>query len=306
MNYKQLGRSALNVSTLCFGGNVLGWTIDEKTSFEVLDAFAAQGGNFIDTADVYSSWAPGNSGGESEIILGNWMKARSNRGKIIVATKLGSKMPSGEGLSHDWMVQAVEDSLRRLQTDVIDLYQAHIDDDKTPLEQTLESFDKLVKAGKVRVIGASNYSGARLQHALDLSAAHHWTRYESLQPRYNLVAREYEHDQEEVCLANGVGCIPYSALASGFLSGKYKADKPTPSSKRAGGVQQRYFNAEAFAVLAKVEQVAQDLKATPAQVSLAWLMQRPGVTAPIASATSVKQLEELMGAVNVHLPAGVL
>jgi aryl-alcohol dehydrogenase-like predicted oxidoreductase len=296
----------LHVSPLCFGGNVFGWTIDEATSFEVLDAFVAHGGNFVDTADVYSTWAPGNVGGESEIILGKWMKARGNRAKVIIATKVGSKMPNGEGLSRAWIMQAVEDSLRRLQTDTIDLYQSHIDDHKTPLEETLAAFDELVKQGKVRALGASNYDGKRLDDANDISHKHKLARYECLQPKYNLVAREYEHDQEPVCLAHGIGVIPYSSLASGFLTGKYQPGQALPSSKRAGGVEQRYFNDHGFAVLAQVEATAKELNATPAQVALAWLMARPSITAPIASATSVQQVEELMGAIELKLPEGVI
>ncbi len=294
------------VMPLCLGGNVFGWTIDEPKSFEVLDAFVEMGGNFIDTADVYSTWGDGNSGGESETILGRWMKSRNNRDKVILATKAGSKMPHGEGLSRAWIQQAVEDSLRRLQTDTIDLYQSHIDDPNTPLEETLEAFNDLVRAGKVRAIGCSNYSGERLQQSLDISAQHALARYECIQPKYNLVSREYEADQEPVALNNHVGCIPYSSLASGFLTGKYKRDAVMPESKRAGGVQQRYFNDHAFSVLAQVEALAKELSATPAQVALAWLMQRPSITAPIASATSVAQLRELMGSIDLKLPQNAL
>lgn len=294
------------VAPLCLGGNVFGWTIDEPKSFEVLDAYVEMGGNFIDTADVYSTWAPGNAGGESETILGRWMKARNNRDKVIIATKCGSKMPNGEGLSRAWIHKAVEDSLRRLQTDYIDLYQSHIDDPNTPLEETVEAFNDLVRMGKVRALGCSNYSGARLQQALDVSTQHAIARYECIQPKYNLVSREYERDPMPTVQQNNLGCIPYSSLASGFLTGKYKRDATMPESKRAGGVQQRYFNDAAFDVLAKVEAVAKALNATPAQVSLAWLMQQPTITAPIASATSVAQLKELMGAMELALPANAL
>jgi aryl-alcohol dehydrogenase-like predicted oxidoreductase len=306
MELRQIGNSKLRVTPLCFGGNVFGWTIDEPASFEVLDAYVEQGGNFIDTADVYSTWAPGNNGGESETILGRWMKARNNREKVIIATKCGSKMPHGEGLSRAWIFKAVEDSLKRLQTDHIDLYQSHIDDAGTPLEETMDAFNALVRAGKVRALGCSNYSGARLQQALDISEQHAIARYECIQPKYNLVSREYEADQMTVAQQHTVGCIPYSSLASGFLTGKYKRDAAMPESKRAGGVQQRYFNDEAFGVLAKVESVAREMNATPAQVSLAWLMQQPTVTAPIASATSVSQLRELMGSLTLKLPANAL
>lgn len=306
MELRQIGNSRLRVTPLCLGGNVFGWTIGEPKSFEVLDAYVEMGGNFIDTADVYSTWAPGNTGGESEIILGRWMKARNNREKVIIATKCGSKMPNGEGLSRAWIHKAIEDSLKRLQTDHIDLYQSHIDDPNTPLEETMEAFNDLVRTGKVRALGCSNYSGERLQLALNVSKQHAIARYECIQPKYNLVSREYEDDQAPVVLKNNVGCIPYSSLASGFLTGKYKRDAAMPESKRAGGVQQRYFNDEAFGVLAKVESLAKDLGATPAQVSLAWLMQQPGVTAPIASATSVDQLRELMGSIELKLPANAL
>lgn len=305
MNLRQIGKSELRVTPLCLGGNVFGWTIDEARSFEVLDAFVAQGGNFIDTADVYSTWGAGNKGGESETILGNWMKARGNRNKIVLATKLGSKMGEGkEGLSAAYMVQAVEASLQRLQTDYIDLYQSHVDDPKTPIEETLRAFDALIKAGKVRAIGSSNFSGARMSEALATSQKLGLARYECTQPFYNMIKREdYERDLEPVLLANQVGCIPYSSLASGFLSGKYKAGQALPSSLRSGGVQQRYMNDAGFAVLAKVESIARDLNATPAQVALAWLMARPSITAPIASATSVAQMTELMGALQLTLPA---
>lgn len=304
MQLRQIGKSELNVTPLCLGGNVFGWTIDETRSFEVLDAYVNLGGNFIDTADVYSTWGTGNSGGESETILGRWMKARGNRSQIVLATKLGSKMGEGkEGLSAAYIAQAVEASLQRLQTDYIDLYQAHIDDANTPLEETMQAFDALVKAGKVRVLGSSNYSGARMTESLAISKKLHLARYECTQPLYNLIQREeYEKDLEPVLLANQVGCIPYSALASGFLSGKYKTGQPMPNTQRSGGVQQRYMNEAGFAVLAHVEMLAQQLNATPAQIALAELMARPSITAPIASATSATQLTELMGALAVRLP----
>lgn len=294
------------VTPLCLGGNVFGWTIDEPASFEVLDAYVAMGGNFIDTADVYSTWVAGNAGGESEVILGRWMKARGNRDKVVIATKCGSKMPGGSGLGRAWIYRAVDDSLRRLQTDYIDLYQSHIDDANAPLEETMEAFNDLIRTGKVRALGCSNYSGARLQQALEISRQHGFACYECLQPKYNFVSREYEHDSLPAVQRNHLGCIPYSSLASGFLTGKYKRDATLPESKRAGGVQQRYFNAAAFEALAKVEALAPALSATPAQVSLAWLMQQPTVTAPIASATSVAQLKELMGAVELKLPQAAL
>jgi len=288
------------VSPLCLGGNVFGWTIDERRSFEVLDAFLAHGGNFVDSADVYSRWKEGNIGGESETIVGAWMKARGNRGKVILATKCGSDMGDGKkGLSAKWIARAVEDSLRRLQTDYIDLYQAHIDDAATPLEETLAAFDALVKAGKVRAIGASNYTGARLQAALDISKANGLARYESLQPKYNAIDREIEADQLPICQKNNVGVIPYYALAAGFLTGKYRPGQQLPDTARAGGVQKNYMNERGFAVLEKVERLAKENNATPSQVALAWLMRRPGITAPIASATSAAQVAEMFGAFGI-------
>jgi aryl-alcohol dehydrogenase-like predicted oxidoreductase len=302
MQPRPIGKSNLIVTPLCLGGNVFGWTIDEATSFQVLDAYLDLGGNFIDTADVYSTWAPGHTGGESEAIVGNWMKARGNRAKVVIATKVGSKMPFGEGLSRAWIMQAVEDSLKRLQTDVIDLYQSHIDDANTPLEETLRAYDDLIRQGKVRVIGSSNYTGARTQEANNISAQHHLARYECTQPFYNFVKREdYERDLEPVLLANQIGCIPYSSLASGFLSGKYRAGQAMPNTPRAGGVQNRYMNDAGWAALTQMEQIAEAHTCTVAQAALAWLMHRPGITAPIASATSVAQMKELMGALDVKL-----
>ncbi|MCX6018679.1 MAG: aldo/keto reductase [Chloroflexi bacterium] len=301
MNKRKIGKSNVLVTPLCLGGNVFGWTIDHDRSFEVLDAFVAGGGNFIDTADVYSTWAPGNAGGESESIVGAWMRARGNRDRVVIATKLGSKMSEGrEGLGARYMVEAVEASLRRLQTDVIDLYQAHIDDESTLLEETLAAFDKLVQQGKVRAIGASNYSGARLRAALDISAAHDLARYDCLQPNYNYIDREpYERDLRPLCLERQVGVIPYFSLARGFLSGKYKPGAELPQTARAGGVQKSYFNEAGWAALAKVERAAAELNARPSQVALAWLMAQPDITAPIASATTAAQADELLGALRL-------
>ena len=298
---RTIGKSDVKVTPLCLGGNVFGWTIDQARSFEVLDAFVAGGGDFIDTADVYSSWAPGNSGGESETIVGNWMRARGNRAQVVIATKLGSKMGEGmEGLSAAYMVKAVEASLKRLQTDVIDLYQAHIDDDKTPLEETMAAFDALKKQGKVRAIGASNYNGARLSESLRISAARGIARYDCLQPNYNYIDREpYEGDLRPLCLAENVGVIPYFSLARGFLTGKYQPGKAMPETARAGGVQKSYFNDAGWAALSKVEHAARELNATPAQVALAWLMAQTDITAPIASATTAAQTAELLGALKL-------
>jgi aryl-alcohol dehydrogenase-like predicted oxidoreductase len=307
MLIRRLGRTGLKVTALCLGGNVFGWTADEPTSFAVLDAYVEGGGNFIDTADSYSRWAPGNKGGESEAILGRWMRERRNRDQVIIATKVESPMgdgPNDRGLSRQHIMAGVEASLRRLQTEYIDLYQAHNDDPDTPLDETLRAFDDLVRQGKVRYIGASNYRSWRLTRALWASDKNGLARFESLQPFYNLVEREeYERELESLCLDQEVGVIPYSSLASGFLTGKYRADQPLPSSQRAGGVQRRYMNERGFAALQAVIEVARDHNATPAQVALAWLIARPGMTAPIASATSVEQTRELLGATELTLDA---
>ena len=296
MQRRRLGRSSLELYPLCLGTNVLGRTLDEAAAFPVLDAYVEAGGNCLDTADVYSA-------GQSEQIIGSWMKARGNREQVLIATKLGHSMgPGKQGLSAKYIQEAVEASLRRLQTDYIDLYQAHNDDPETPLEETLQAFDALIRQGKVRVIGASNYSAARLAEALRISQQHGYARYESLQPLYNLVEREaYERELEPLCREQEIGVIGYYALAAGFLTGKYRPDKPLPESRRAQSVQARYMNERGFRILAEVERVAARLGATPAQVSLAWMMARPGVTAPIASATSVQQLHELVGAVTLQL-----
>ena len=304
MNLRPLGRSGLNVSPVCLGGNVFGWTIDQAASFPILDAFLAGGGNFIDTADAYSTWVPGHSGGESETILGAWMAARKNRSQVILATKVGNKMgDGGQGLSRTHILKSVEDSLRRLQTDYIDLYQSHVDDSETPLAETLEVYDELIQSGKVRAIGASNYTGARLSEALDLSTAKHLARYECLQPFYNLIRRSgYESDLEPVVTARNVGVIPYSSLASGFLTGKYAREAPLPETKRSGGVQTRYMADDgAWEVLGRVQTVAQARGVTAAQVSLAWLIARPSITAPIASATSLTQLADILAAASLSL-----
>lgn len=296
MQLRKLGRSTLEIFPLSLGTNVLGRTIDEATAFAVLDAYVEAGGNCIDTADIYSA-------GESELTLGRWMKARGNRDRVIIATKLGSPMgPGKQGLSRRYMFEEVEASLQRLQTEYIDLYQAHRDDAETPLEETLQAFDELVHQGKVRVIGASNYSAARLAEALQVSQQHGYVRYESLQPLYNLVDREdYERELEPLCREQEIGVITYFSLASGFLTGKYAPGKPLPQSRRAQGVQSRYMNERGFRILAEVERVASRYHATPAQVALAWIMARPTVTAPIASATSVEQVRELLKAVELQL-----
>jgi aryl-alcohol dehydrogenase-like predicted oxidoreductase len=307
MLMRKLGRTGMKVAALCLGGNTFGWTTDQKASETVLDAYLEAGGNFIDTADVYSRWAPGNKGGESETALGIWMAARKNRHAVIMATKACGPMgpgPNDAGLSRLHIMRAVEASLNRLKTDYIDLYQAHWDDRETPLEETLRAFDDLVRQGKVRYIGASNHVAWRLTRALWESDRKGYVRYECLQPKYNLVIRdEYERELEGLCLEQGVGVIPYSSLASGFLSGKYHRNGNLPATARAAGVQKIYMNERGFAVLAAVEKVAAGVGATPAQVALSWLAHRPGITAPIASATSVTQLKEIVGAVELKLDA---
>ncbi|MGH7365992.1 MAG: aldo/keto reductase [Candidatus Rokuibacteriota bacterium] len=307
MLMRTLGRTGLKVSALCLGGNTFGWTTDQKVSEAVLDAYVEAGGNFIDTADVYSRWAPGNHGGESESVLGAWMTGRGNRHAVLIATKVCGPMgpgPNDKGLSRFHIMEGVEASLRRLQTDYIDLYQAHWDDRETPLEETLRAFDDLIRQGKVRYIGASNYPAWRLARALWESDRHGYARYECLQPKYNLVMRdEYERELEPLCLEQTVSVIPYSSLGSGFLSGKYRAGEALPKTARAGGVEKTYMNERGFRVLAVVEKVAASVGATPAQVSLAWLAHRPGITAPIASATSVPQLKELVAGIELRLDA---
>src|SRR2546427_7710068 len=305
MLMRKLGRTGLRVAALCLGGNTFGWTTDQKASEAVLDAYVEAGGNFIDTADVYARWVPGNKGGESETALGTWLKARGNRRAVVIATKVMAPMgpgPNDTGLSRQHIVGRVEHSLRRLQTDFIDLYQAHWDDRETPLEETLRAFDDLVSQGKVRYIGASNYHAWRLTRALWESDKRGYVRYESIQPKYNLLARdEYERELEPLCVEQGIGVIPYSSLASGFLSGKYRAGAELPKTARAAGIQKSHMNDRGFAILAAVEKVAEKVNATPAQVAISWLAHRPSITAPIASATSVPQLKELLGGIELRL-----
>lgn len=301
--HRSLGRSGIQVPTLTFGGNVFGWTIDQQTSFSLLDALVEKGLNFIDTADVYSRWAPGNQGGESETIIGNWLKQSGKRDKIVLATKVGMEMgPNKTGLAPAYIRQSVEDSLRRLQTDYIDLYQAHRDDSDTPLQETLATFDALIKEGKVRAIGASNYSAERLAEALKVSADQGLARYETLQPEYNLYDRQgYESGLEKVAQENELGVINYYSLASGFLSGKYRQPEDAKKSKRGEGVVEKYLNERGLRILKALDQVAEASHATPTQVALAWQIARPGITAPIVSVTSLVQLEELSKAAALKL-----
>ena len=304
MTTRELGRSGLKVSTVCLGGNVFGWTADEATSFSVLDAWVDAGMNFIDTADVYSRWAPGHTGGESETIIGKWLKASGKRDRIVLATKLGKEMGDGKiGLAPAYIRSAVEASLKRLQTDVIDLYQSHDDDADVPLADTAGAYSDLITAGKVRAIGASNFTAARLNEALAVSQAHGLPRYECLQPLYNLVERPaFEDELEAVCMANGIGVINFFALAKGFLSGKYRTAADLGKSPRGEGVK-AYLNPHGLRVLAALDSVAQRLNATPAQVALAWQIARPSITAPIASATSLAQLADLVSAARLSLDA---
>ena len=305
MDKRRLGRSALTVAPLCFGGNVFGWTADEPTSFSLLDAFIGGGFNFIDTADVYSRWVAGHRGGESESIIGNWLKSRGSRDKVIIATKVGMDMgPGGKGLKAAHIRASVEGSLRRLQTDHIDVYYSHQDDSGTPLEETLQAHADLVKVGKVRVIGASNYSATRLREAIETSERLGLPRYEVMQPEYNLYARSgYEAELEQFCREAEIGVAPYYSLASGFLTGKYRSQADYGKSPR-GARMAAYLNDRGQAILAALDEAAGTHRATPAQVALAWLMARPGLTAPIASATSVEQLRELMGAARLAMDAG--
>lgn len=302
MNYKQLGNTDLKVAPITFGCNVFGWTIDEAKSFQLLDGFTAAGFNLLDTADVYSKWNPGNTGGESETIIGKWMKARGNRKEVIVATKVGADMGLGDKkLSKKYILQAVEASLKRLQTDYIDLYQTHFDDAITPIEETLETYQQLINEGKVRWIGASNLSPDRLQTSLEISRNNNYPSYQSFQPQYNLMEREgFEKELEAICVENNLGVINYYSLASGFLTGKYRNEADLAKSPRGGGVK-KYLNSKGLAVLSALDKVAAEFKTTPASVAIAWLIARPSVTAPIASATSLEQLNSLLSAADLHL-----
>lgn len=304
MEKRTLGKSGLKVSPLTFGGNVFGWTLDERKSFEILDAFVAAGFNFIDTADSYSRWVPGHQGGESETIIGKWMKERGNRDQVIVATKVGSDMGQGKrDLSAKHIISSVENSLKRLQTDYIDLYQSHYDDSDTPIEETLQTYSQLVNEGKVRFIGASNFSAERLTESLNISRQNNYPAYQTLQPLYNLYDREpFEKDLEALCIEHSIGVINYYALASGFLSGKYRSEADLSKSPRGAG-NKKYLNERGFAILSALDEVAKRHNSTAASVSIAWLLARPSVTAPIASATSIEQLNSLINATQLQLDA---
>jgi len=306
MTERTLGASGLRTPPLILGGNVFGWTADRPTSHSVLDAFVGGGGRMIDTADSYSSWAPGNAGGESEQIIGEWLQARRRRDDVQIATKVGAEVFGSRGLTPERIAKAVEGSLKRLRTDYIDLYFAHYDDPPTPLDQTLGAFDTLVKSGKVRAIGASNYTAERLRDALDTSVARSIASYSVLQPEYNLVERsKFEGPLQNLCVERRVAAVPYFALASGFLSGKYRNSKDAANRARGTAVA-RYLNEHGLAVLRALDGVASTSHATPAQVALAWLAAQPAVAAPIASATNVAQVEELLGAMRLTLTPGQL
>jgi aryl-alcohol dehydrogenase-like predicted oxidoreductase len=298
MSKRKLGRSDLFVTPLCLGGNVFGWTADEKSSFAVLDAYVDGGGNFIDTADTYGV-------GTSESIIGRWLSTRKNRDRVIIATKVGSRMgndPQAQGLSRRHIMAEAEASLKRLQIDVIDLYQAHRDDPNTPLEETMATFNDLVQQGKVRYVGASNYSAQRLREALRVSEQHGYVRYECLQPQYNLLERtEYERELEPLCLEQELGVITFFSLARGFLSGKYRPGQALPSSPRAASIQDRYMNERGYRVLDQLDRIAEAHHVTVAQVALAWIMARPSITSAIASATSPEQVRELLGSMDLQL-----
>ena len=304
MESRRLGRSDLKIPPVMLGGNVFGWTADKAQSFRVLDAALDAGLYAIDTADMYSTWVSGHTGGESETIIGEWLAARGIRDKLLIATKVGMPMPNqGTGLSRDWIVKEVESSLVRLKTDYIDLYQSHQDDKSVPLEETMQAFAGLVKAGKVRVLGASNYDADRLQKALDVSEKLGLPRYETLQPHYNLVERKiYEDALEGAASRNGLGVIPYYALASGFLSGKYRSQADLAGKVRGAGAG-AYLNDQGLAVLKVLDEMAHAHGATPTQVSLAWLAARPSITAPIVSATTVEQIADLAKAAVLKLEA---
>jgi aryl-alcohol dehydrogenase-like predicted oxidoreductase len=304
MQKRSLGNSDIAIAPFVFGGNVFGWTIDEPTSFKLLDAFVDYGLDCIDTADVYSRWAPGNKGGESETIIGNWLKKTGKRNQVIIATKVGSSMQANDSkktLTKNYIIKAAEDSLRRLQVDHIDLYQSHYDDLDTPVQETLEAYAQLIKEGKVRAIGASNFSAERLAEALETSTNLGLPAYVTLQPEYNLYDRQgYEKELEPLCHKHNLGVITYYSLASGFLSGKYRSEADLHKSKRGQGIK-KYLNERGNRILAALDEASKQYDATPAAIALAWVIARPGITAPIASATSVEQLHQLAKAVNLQL-----
>jgi aryl-alcohol dehydrogenase-like predicted oxidoreductase len=307
MEKRKLGNTGLEVSPLAFGGNVFGWTVDKARSFELLDAFVAAGFNFIDTANSYSRWVAGNSGGESETIIGSWLKKSGNRDKVIIATKVGSDMGDGnKGLSKKYILQAVDESLKRLQSDYIDLYQSHFPDPATPFAETLEAYALLLKQGKIRAIGGSNLTPEMLREEIQVARDNNLPSYQTLQPLYNLYDRAaFEKELQPICLENNIAVINYYALASGFLTGKYRSEDHLSKSARGGGVK-KYLTERGFRILNALDKVAKETSSTPAQVSIAWLLTRPTIAAPIASATSLEQLKDLQKAVTLQLSTEAL
>jgi len=302
MQRRRLGQSALELAPIMLGGNVFGWMIDEKTSFGILDAFIDAGFNAVDTSDSYARWIPGSPGGESETIIGNWLKRSGKRDKVLIATKVGEDMGEGRSLKKDYILRECEASLRRLQTDCIDLYQTHFDDEVTPPEETMQAYAALIAAGKVRAIGASNMTAARLRASLAASKKLGLPRYESLQPLYNLSdRREFETEFEPICRQEKLGVINYYSLAAGFLTGKYRSPEEGAKHPGRGGRLKRYLDARGMGILRAVDRVAAHHGAAPAQIALAWLMAKPFITAPIVSATSLKQLGEILKAPQIKL-----
>ena len=300
MEKKQLGNTGIQVAPLAFGGNVFGWTIDQSTSFKLLDSFFSAGYNFIDSADIYSRWKEGNKGGESETIIGNWMNLRKNRSSVILATKVGGDMGAGKSLSKKYILQSVNDSLQRLQTDYIDLYQSHFDDLTTPVEETIEAFAHLQNEGKIRSFGCSNFSLQRIKASLDYCKANHLPSYQTFQPEYNLYQRsEFEEGYKDYCLENNISVICYYALASGFLTGKYRGEKDLSKSIRGGGIK-KYLNPRGFRILDSLDKIAKTYKVSPATIALSWLQCKDGVI-PIASATTLEQLKDLTDSGNIKL-----
>ncbi len=307
MKKRKLGRTGFEIAPLAFGGNVFGWTVDEPTSFQLLDAFVGAGFDLIDTADSYSRWVSGHEGGESETIIGHWIARRGRHDDVVIATKVGSDMGLGyRCLRKEYIMQAVEQSLRRLSIDAIDVYQSHWDDDKTPLDETLEAYGRLIQQGKVKAIGASNLGAERLALALQVSQLHGYPRYETLQPLYNLYDRsDFEGPLRELCVREDIGVVTYYSLAAGFLTGKYRSEADFAKSPRGPGMK-KYLNPRGQRILAALDALARRYHATPAQLALAWLIQRPGVSAPIASATSIAQLDELIAATRLDLDADAI
>jgi aryl-alcohol dehydrogenase-like predicted oxidoreductase len=307
MDKRKLGNTGYKIAPFAFGGNVFGWTADEPTSFKLLDAFADAGFSLIDTADSYSRWVPGHAGGESETVIGRWIARRGRHDDVIVATKVGSDMGLGRRcLRRDYIMQSAEQSLRRLQVDAIDLYQSHWDDEATPLDETLEAYSRLMQQGKVRAIGASNLSAERLARALEISVASGYPRYETLQPLYNLYERDtFEGPLRALCEREHIGVITYFSLAAGFLTGKYRTQADFGKSRRGAGME-KYLNSKGHRILAALDDVAARYQATPAQIALAWVIAQPHVTAPIASATSLAQLDELIAATRIELDCDAL